>query len=55
MSALTLTNKHEHSAKFQFMIEVSGIEMLGQVFKKIQQLPNVIEVHRVEDTHGESP
>ncbi len=47
ISALTLTNKHDHSADFKFTIQVSGIEMLGKVFQKIQQLPNVIEVRRV--------
>ncbi len=47
ISALTLTNKHDHSADFKFTIQVSGIEMLAKVFQKIQQLPNVIEVRRV--------
>lgn len=47
ISVMMLTNKEDHLADFKFTIQVSGIEMLGKIFPKIQQLPNVIEVHRV--------
>lgn len=47
VSALTLTNREQNLADFKFTVQISGVEMLGKIFQKIQQLPNVIEVRRV--------
>lgn len=47
LSSVILTNQNKHSASFKLSVQVSGIEMLGKILKKIQQLPNVIEVYRV--------
>ncbi len=44
----TITSKKENTADFRLKIEVSGIEILGKIFSKIQQLPNIIEIKRVD-------
>lgn len=52
IASSTLTNKQDNTADFKFTIEVSGIELLGHIFQKIQQLPNIIEVRRIESVQG---
>lgn len=44
----TLTNKQENIADFKCTIEISGLESLSRVLHRIQQLPNIIEVKRIE-------
>ena len=43
----TTTNKHENLASIRINLEVSGLEALGQILSKINQLPNVVEVQRL--------
>lgn len=43
----TTTNKHENLASIRISLEVSGLEALGQLLSKINQLPNVVEVQRL--------
>jgi len=46
MSFNTLTDKKENLADIQVTLEVLGLETLGRVLTKINQLPNVVEVQR---------
>lgn len=46
LSVNTLTDKKEHLANISVTLEVSGLEVLGQVLNKINQLPNVVDVQR---------
>ena len=44
----TVTNKQDNIAEFKCTIEISGLESLSRVLNRIQQLPNIIEVKRLE-------
>jgi len=44
----TRTDKQKNTVSFRFTIEVSGLELLGKLFSKIQHLPNIIEVRRAK-------
>lgn len=44
----SLTDKESNKADFRLKIEVPSIEVLGRVLAKIHQLPNIIEVFRVD-------
>lgn len=44
----SLTDKESNKADFKLNIEVPSIAVLGQVLAKIQQIPNIIEVYRVD-------
>ena len=42
----SLTDKESNKADFKVKIEVPGLDRLGRVLTKIQQIPNIIEVFR---------
>lgn len=46
----TLSNKKDNTADFRFSLEIAGVEALSKVLNRIQQLPNVIEVKRLQQT-----
>ena len=46
LSVNTLTDKKENLANILITLEVAGLEALGQVLTKINQLPNVVDVQR---------
>jgi len=46
----TRTNKDDNVARLHITLEVDGLESLGRIFSRIQQLPNVIDVKRLR--HG---
>lgn len=46
LSINTQTDKQENLAKILVTLEVSGLEALGQVLSRINQLPNVADVQR---------
>ncbi|MFP4137442.1 MAG: GTP diphosphokinase [Halomonas sp.] len=43
----TLTDSDDGIARLTITLEVDGLETLGRLFSRIQQLPNVIEVRRL--------
>jgi len=45
----TLTDTDEGIARLRITLEVEGLEALGRLFSRIQQLPNVTEVRRLRD------
>ncbi|WP_252108566.1 MULTISPECIES: GTP diphosphokinase [unclassified Halomonas] len=45
----TLTDTDESIARLRITLEVDGLETLGRLFSRIQQLPNVTEVRRLRD------
>lgn len=47
ISMETKTDKDANRAEFRIKLEVPGLEALGKVLTKIQQIPNIIEVYRV--------
>jgi len=47
LSVNTLTNSDDGIARITITVEVDGLETLGRLFSRIQQLPNVIEVRRL--------
>ncbi|MBB3140001.1 GTP diphosphokinase [Halomonas organivorans] len=47
LSVNTLTDTDDGIARMQITLEVDGLETLGRLFSRIQQLPNVIEVRRL--------
>ncbi|WP_447556267.1 GTP diphosphokinase [Vreelandella sp. EE22] len=49
----TLTDTDEGVARLRITLEVDGLETLGRLFSRIQQLPNVTEVRRLRDTDPE--
>lgn len=49
LSVNTLTNTDDGIARLSITVEVDGLETLGRLFSRIQQLPNVIEVRRLRD------
>ncbi|MGP9567620.1 GTP diphosphokinase [Halomonas sp. AOP5-B2-8] len=49
----TLTNIDESIARLRITLEVDGLESLGRLFSRIQQLPNVTEVRRLRNADPE--
>ncbi|MDN3526139.1 GTP diphosphokinase [Halomonas sabkhae] len=47
LSVNTLTDTDDGIARMMITVEVDGLETLGRLFSRIQQLSNVIEVHRL--------
>jgi GTP pyrophosphokinase len=47
LSVNTLTDTEDGIARMQITLEVDGLETLGRLFSRIQQLSNVLEVHRL--------
>ncbi|MFO7908585.1 GTP diphosphokinase [Vreelandella aquamarina] len=47
----TLTDTDEGIARLRITLEVEGLEALGRLFSRIQQLPNVTEVRRLRDAN----
>lgn len=47
ISMVTKTDKDANQAEFRLKIEVPSLTTLGRVLTKIQQIPNIIEVYRV--------
>lgn len=47
LSVNTLTDTDDGIARMTITVEVDGLEMLGRLFSRIQQLSNVIEVRRL--------
>ena len=47
LSVNTLTDTDDGIARMVITVEVDGLETLGRLFSRIQQLPNVIEVRRL--------
>ncbi|MCA8864808.1 MULTISPECIES: GTP diphosphokinase [unclassified Halomonas] len=45
----TLTDTDEGIARLRITLEVDGLESLGRLFSRIQQLPNVTEVRRLRN------
>lgn len=48
ISMQSLTDKEANKAEFKIHIEVSGLDILGRLLTKIQQIPNIIEVYRIK-------
>ena len=49
LAANTLTDKNSNIARLSMTVEISRLEMLGRLMDKLNQLPNVIDVHRERD------
>ncbi|RUR31627.1 GTP diphosphokinase [Vreelandella nanhaiensis] len=49
----TLTDTNEGIARLRITLEVDGLESLGRLFSRIQQLPNVTEVRRLRNADPE--
>ncbi|WP_129140365.1 GTP diphosphokinase [Modicisalibacter coralii] len=47
LSVNTRTDKDDNVARMKITLEVDGLEALGRIFSRIQQLPNVIDVKRL--------
>ncbi|EPC03928.1 (p)ppGpp synthetase [Litchfieldella anticariensis FP35 = DSM 16096] len=47
LSVNTRTNTDDSIARLSITVEVDGLETLGRLFSRIQQLPNVIDVKRL--------
>ena len=45
-AANTVTDKNHNTATLTITVEIAGLELLGRVMDKINQVPNVIDVHR---------
>ena len=55
LSVNTLTNTDDGIARISITAEVDGLETLGRLFSRIQQLPNIIEVKRKRGQGGRRP
>ncbi|MGM0535638.1 MAG: GTP diphosphokinase [Pseudomonadota bacterium] len=53
LSVNTLTDTEDGIARLSITVEVDGLETLGRLFSRIQQLPNVIEVRRLRSGGGQ--
>ncbi len=53
LSVNTLTDTDDGIARMSITVEVDGLETLGRLFSRIQQLPNVIEVRRLRSGGGQ--
>lgn len=49
----TLTDTDEGIARLRITLEVDGLESLGRLFSRLQQLPNVTEVRRLRNADPE--
>ncbi|WP_052383860.1 GTP diphosphokinase [Litchfieldella xinjiangensis] len=55
LSVNTRTDTHDGIARLKITAEVDGLETLGRLFSRIQQLPNVIDLKRLRNggaSHG---
>lgn len=52
LSVNTLTDPDDSIARMTITVEVDGLETLGRLFSRIQQLPNVIDVKRLRSGAG---
>ena len=50
MDVRAISNKQENIADLRFVVEISGLESLSKVLNRIQQLPNIIEVKRIQNS-----
>ncbi len=46
IAANTLSDKHDNMARLTLTVEISSLDLLGKIMDKINQVPNVMEVHR---------
>ncbi len=46
LAANTLTDRKSNVARLTITVEISRLELLGRIMDKINQIPNVIDVHR---------
>jgi len=46
VAATTLTDRKNNTARLSMTVEISRLELLGRVMDKINQVPNVVDVHR---------
>ncbi len=46
IAANTLSDKRENMARLTLTVEISSLDLLGKIMDKINQVPNVMEVHR---------
>ena len=49
LSANTRTDKNSNIARMSLTVEISRLDILGRIMDKLNQLPNVIDVHRERD------
>ena len=52
IAANTLSDKSNNIARLSITVEITGLEILGFIMDKINQLPNVIEVYRKRAQQG---
>jgi GTP pyrophosphokinase len=52
LSANTLTDKNSNIARLSLTVEISRLELLGKIMDKINQVPNVVDVHRQRSGFG---
>jgi GTP pyrophosphokinase len=55
LSVNTRTDSDDGIARLLITLEVEGLEMLGRLFSRIQQLPNVFEVRRLREGKSTAP
>lgn len=46
IAANTLSDKRENIARLTLTVEISSLDLLGRVMDKVNQVSNVMEVHR---------
>ncbi len=46
IAANTLSDKEENIARLTLTVEITSLDLLGRIMDKINQVPNVMEVHR---------
>lgn len=46
IAAHSLSDKNENIARLTLTVEISSLDLLGRIMDKINQVPNVMEVHR---------
>ncbi len=49
LSVNTLTDKKENQANILITLEVDGIQVLGRILNRIEQLPNILDVQRFQE------
>ena len=49
LSMNTLTDKKENQANILITLEVDGLQVLGRVMSRIEQLPNILDVQRFQE------
>ncbi|OPX55499.1 GTP pyrophosphokinase [Oceanospirillum multiglobuliferum] len=49
LSVNTLTDKKENQANILITLEVTGLQVLGRVLNRIEQLPNILDVQRFSE------